>query len=278
MKMGIFDDILGPLKDLIGSLTRPVKVIKKVLGEVVEFTEEIVESFEDMLATLRDLFNESHVETMFLSPFKDAAFTAISSIEKLLALAAKAGEPTTEGIEEILMAPILTSYTVMREALKLMGNAFESFITELNEKTISFPRGIHSEFSRVKSLIGSLPIEIKIVKSKIENEFRVKSNRAFAVLPDFPEVATTLGSNASGGVRSVGSRVAESFENIEHSIHQRLANENAVLDFFIIGIIILVIIVIASVFMITKSFIAIIAIIGIIVISLILLMVMEFLL
>ena len=77
MKMGVFDDIVDPIKGAFQSIVKgveiPIHVIESLFGKVIHFTEELIHQFLSMIEDLRNLFNASNIEILFLAPFKNAA-------------------------------------------------------------------------------------------------------------------------------------------------------------------------------------------------------------
>lgn len=273
--MGILDDILSPIRDIINGLEKPIATVERIFGEVINFTKQIIQSFIDMLDTLKDLFNASQVELMFLNPFKDAALTAVGSIEKLLAIASQAGVPTTDGLEDLIVGPIKLTYQAMRNNLGKMISTFGNLISEANARALAIPRGIASEFSRTKTMFASLEVDLKGIGAKIANEFSVASTPIYSVIPDFEDLGNVVTSNISGFVTTTGTSVRDDFTSIEQSVHRRFENENASVDFFYIAIFIMIIAVVGGLFMATRSIIAVIAVLVIIIIAFVFYMIFD---
>lgn len=257
--MGIFDDIVNPIKKAI---EKPIDVINKgveevehVFGEVVTFSEDLVKEFEQMIRDMEDLFKVKNVEMLFLDTFKNGAFTAISDIEKIATLMSAVSGISTEGLGDDLKASIRDTYSFLKGKLAFMTSELETIMAKIEDDEQGIKRGIYHEFERVKSLAKLLPLEIKILSRKIAEEFKVEGGKAFAVIPEFGEFAEKEGKDAFQNVKKVGTATRESFENLEQSIRKRLAAESAQVDLLPLLIVGLIVLLIVGIFMLTKSWI-----------------------
>lgn len=252
-KIGIFDDIVAPLKGLINDIQKPVDAVESIFGEIVQVTEQFIQQIMSMIESMRNLFNAQGVEVIFLYPFKDAALSALSSIDKLYQLMISVGAPIIEGTESTIMDPIDAVYASMRTAASAVLVTVSNIVTQIKDDFESMGHVIQGDFARLKALIDSMPVEIRILGRKIREELQVIGEDAFSVAMEVPDMSAKTGNLAFSSVRKVGTVVEADFTSLEASLKRRFANENAALDLLYLVIICGIIAVIVGVFMITHS-------------------------
>jgi hypothetical protein len=274
-KMGILDDIVSPIKDAISDLTVPVKAAENLFGEVIDFTEDIINEIKNMINELENLFNASSVEVLFLNPFKDAALSAIGSIEKLFTLISSVSGITADGLKDELMVPLQGAYDHMKSALSFFKDEMNSMITEIENGEEELKRGLYHEFTRIASAIEVLPSEISILAKRIERGFKVEAGKAFAIIPEFGEMAEKSGARAFATIKKTGEAAEVDFEEFEQNVKTRMKNESDNVDLYYLLALGLVVAVIAAVFMLTHSLILVQIIMAFIVIVLISYLIFE---
>jgi hypothetical protein len=277
--MGIFDDIVSPVKNALDNIVRGVEVpidkVESIFGEVIRFTDQLVKDFLNMIEDLRTLFNATNVEIMFVSPFKEAALTAIGDVKKLYALIIQASAPLADGVKDDLMIPINAVYSRMRSGMRDMTMEIGKLLEGIEREGQRVSHNIYSDFNRVKASLEAFPIEISMLKNKIERQFKVVAEDAFNVLPDVPEMLEKEGANAFHAVKTSGQVISTDLTGFESALKRRFDNENAVLDFFYIVVLSAILVALVSVFMITKSISLIINIIIMILVAIILYILLE---
>lgn len=251
--MGILDGILSPIKDLISGLTHPIKTVENLFGETIEFTEDIVEGFIDMINEMENLFNASGMETLFIHPFEDAAMEAIGSIDKLFVLISSVSGIRADGLKDELMVPLKGAYDHMKSALSSFKEEMLALIEKIEDEEGELKRGLYHEFTRISSIIEVLPSEISVLSKRIEEGFKVEAGKAFAIIPEFGELAEKEGARAFGVVKRVGQTAEVDFEAFERDLQTRMKNESDNVDLYYLVAISLVIAIVASVFMLTHS-------------------------
>lgn len=280
--MGIFEDIVSPVENAFKSIVKgvevPIHVIESIFGTVIKVTEEFITSVLNMIEDLRNLFNASNVEILFLSPFKDAALSVVGSVDKLYNLITQASAPTAEGVKEELMVPINAVYSKMKSGMNDMVGKLGNLLTRLQTEGQRVMHSIMEDFHRIKALLETFPVEIGILKRKIASEIKVVGADAFSIVQDIPEMIERDGANAFHAVKKKGDVVGADFTNFESSLKRRFTNENAALDLFYLVLIGGIIAVFIAIFMVTKSIALIVNILVIVLIALVLYGVTEFLL
>jgi hypothetical protein len=238
---------------VINGLEKPVEVVEKVFGEVIQITEEIIKSILNMIEEMRNLFNARGVETMFLNPFKEAALSALSSIDKLYQLIVSVGSPMLDGVETDIKTSINDVYASLRNDVSSVLSAVNDIKTRVKEDFEATGYGIQEDFMRLKALTESMPVEISVLTRKVRQELRVVGEDAFSVPLVVSEEAKKVGSHAFASVRKTGAAVRTDFSQLEQKIHTRLENENAMLDLLCVVVVGAVIAAIVSIFFLTRS-------------------------
>jgi len=259
---------MGPLKDLINGLEKPIQVVEKIFGEVIDMTEELIASIRNMISDMENLFNAHGVEIIFLYPFRDAALAAVKDVETLYRLISSVSSPVIDGVEDIIMTPIKATYSLMRTSMNDMLDTLEAIVTKIKNDMSVISHSIQGDFTRLKSLVDSIPVEITVFARKIQAELTVVGEDAFQILPEFADMAEKTGSTAFSAVKKAGTVVAADFTSLEASLKRRIDNESAVLDLFYLVIIGGILAVIIGIFMVTHSIKIIIILLVIFVISL----------
>lgn len=280
--MGIFDDIVDPIKGAFQSIVKgveiPIHVVESLFGQVIHFTEELIHEFLNMIEDLRNLFNASNIETIFITPFKDAALDTVGDVRKLYALIVQASAPVADGVKDDLMVPINAVYSTMKSGMMDMTSKLGDLLAKIEEEGQKVAHSIWSDFNRVKASLEAFPVELGILKRKIVEEFKAVTADAFGVLPDVPEMLEHAGASAFHVVKKRGEVIGADFTNFEASAKKRFENENAVIDLFYIVMIGAVLVALVSIFMITKSMALIMTIVIMILVALVLHVVVEFIL
>lgn len=281
MKIGIFDDIVSPIKDalqaVVSGVEKPIRTVESIFGEVINFTKEFIQSVVNMIEDMRNLFNARQVETIFLYPFKEAALTALKDIETIYQLMISVGKPSIDGVEETLMAPIDAVYQGLRVSARAVLGSVNNIIVHIKEDLESAGHAIIGDFVRLKALIDSLPVEMKILGRKIRQELSVVGDDAFDMAMPIPEFGVKAGNFAFSEVRKTGTVVAADFSALESGIKRRFANEHAVLDLLYIAIIGGIIAALVTIFMVTHSIKVIVIILIMMVVSILIFAITELL-
>lgn len=266
--MGIFDDIIKPVTDLINGLEKPIHVVESIFGTVIDMVEETIADIRSMIEDMRNLFNAANVESLFITPFRDAALTAVKDVDTLYKLISSVSSPVIDGVESDIMNTINTAYNTLRNGLKVMLTAMAAIMNRISQDLQNATHVIHGDFQRLKSLIESFPAEIAILSRKIGQELLVVGDDAFDILPEVKDIAISAGNSAFSAVRKAGTVVAADFTSLETSLKKRIDNENAAYDLLIIVIVMSIIALLVGVYMLTHSITLIIIVIIIIIISL----------
>jgi archaellum component FlaC len=244
---------MAPIKSVINGLEKPVKVVESVFGEVIKITEEIIQSIEEMIEEMRNLFDNAGVDALFLNPFTNAAFTALSSIEKLYQLISSVGTPIIDDAESLVMEAANSVYASLRNDMNTVMSTLDDIKTRINEDLEKTGHGIQEDFMRLKTLVESLPVEISILGRKIRQELRVIGEDAFTVPLVVSEEVRRAEGFASASVKKAGTVVGADFASFEASLHRRLSNENAMVDLLCMVIVVVVIAAIVGIFLLTHS-------------------------
>lgn len=266
--MGIFDDIIKPVTDLINGLEKPIHVVESIFGTVINLISDTIADIRNMIEDMRNLFNAANVETLFITPFKDAALTAVKDIDTLYKLISSVSSPVIDGVESDLMIPINAAYSALRAGLKVMLTATATIINRISQDLQDATHVIHGDFQRLKSLVESFPPEIAILSRKIGQELLVVGDDAFDILPEVADMAVSAGNSAFSAVRKAGAVVAADFTSLEASLKRRIDNENAAYELLLIVIVMSVVALLVGIYMLTHSIMLIIIVIVIVIISL----------
>lgn len=260
--MGILDSILSPIRHVISGLESPVHAVEEVLsdaehvfGEVISFTEDLIREFRSMITDLESLFHASKVEKLFLSPFKEAAFLAVGSIEKLFDLMVEVSDISADGVKDLIMDPVKDAYGFMKKSLEFFKDEMKNMIDDIEDAAAALKRGLLHEFKRIESVIELLPTELKIISRRIKEEFEVSIQKAGGEIFEFGEFAEREVKTAAGKVTKRGEATRDTFESIEKSVKNRLAAESAQVDFVAFAVIGLLLALVAGIFMVTQSWI-----------------------
>lgn len=251
--MGIFGDIIAPVKDLINGLEKPIHTVESIFGTIINMTEQVISDIRDMITDMENLFNAHNIETMFLYPFKDAALAAVKDVDTLYKLISSVSSPVVDGVEDTLMVPIKATYAMMRSGMRLMLTTLGTVMTKMEHDLQDATHVIQGDFARLKAVVQSIPVEITILGRKIGQELKVVAEDAFSVLPEIPDMLEKAGNTAFSVVRKTGTIVETDFSAVESSIKKRFDNESAVMDLFYLVVIGGIIAILVSVFMATHS-------------------------
>lgn len=255
LKMGLLDAVLAPIREVTSSLEKPINLVKKVFGEVVEFTEEVINMIEKMINDIEDLFNASEVEHIFLYPFKEAALKAIGSVEKIYELL-KDLIPSASGYKEFILSPLKDAYSIARSSTKNLLDEGKKIIDSIDSKIYSGFSIVRNHFETVGATLETFPSELLTVSETIKRNFEIEVTKLFHVVPEFTGYIKNETDDLTHFVKNSVTTDVESFKNIEEGLKSRIASENSSIDFFIIISVVLFLAIIGGIFYITKSLVA----------------------
>lgn len=250
--MGILDSILGPIKDVINSLTKPVTLVKKVFGEVIDFTEETLNLIEGMIKDIENLANEHEIEGIFLYPFKDAGLKVVDSVEKIYDII-KDLKPSADGYTDLILLPLEDAYSVLKTNTKELLDKGKIILDEISVADTELISNVKNHFETMTLTLESFPQELKSLKTSIRRNFEIEEDNLFNIVPEIMANVKTEEIETEQKVTNMTQVDVESFKNVEESLKNRIANENAVLDFFYIFLFLFIIGIFFSLYFFTKS-------------------------
>jgi len=274
--MGILDDILSPVKDIINSLEKPVHVVEGIFGEIIKFTKEIIETLIEMIHEIESLFNKSEIETIFLAPFKDAALVAVGSVKLLLDLLAPFA-PNTEGSKELIMAPIEDAYSLMKDSFNKVKDEVKIFISEIESESLELVTGTNSKFESFLIKVESIPSSIKQIADKLKDNFKVETGKIFDIESEYNPYTKTGNFITDKKIKQRLTTNVESYANVEEKISARIHNEHAALDTLYLVLFFVIVGMLGVIYYVTRSLLPIVVLLGIIIIAIILYMIFELL-
>jgi hypothetical protein len=241
---------------LVNGIQKPIKNVESILGQEIDLTDDIIKSIMEMIEEMRNLFNARKVEVMFLQPFKDAALTALSSIDKLYKLIISTGTTIIDDAKDTVMGPINDLYASLRSALNDVSTSAHDIIVYIEDKLGSTEHYIQGDFMRLKTITSAMKGEVGTLRAKIREELSVVGEDAFSIkmiVPDMASKAAHGARIASLSMKKVGTVVETDFSDIEASLKKRFINEHAALDMLYMVIIVCVIAMLVFVFAVTHS-------------------------
>lgn len=266
--MGILDDIISPIKDVVDTLEKPVKVVENIFGVIIKITKEIVEMILNMVSEIENLFNASQIETIFLSPFKEAALSAVGSVKKLLDLLAPFA-PNSEGASELITEPIKDAYLMLKNSMDKVSTEVKLIMERIESESLDLIEGTESKFDSFLLKVQNIPSSINEISNKLKGNFKVETGKIFEIPSSFNPVAKADAFTSQKKVGNNFSTNVESFDDVKEKITSRFKNEHSALDMMYALIFFVIVGIIGAVYYVTQSFLPIIIIGGLIMISLI---------
>jgi hypothetical protein len=248
--MGIFGDILSPLKDIIHGLAHPVAEVERIFGTVISLTEGIITELVSLVGQLENLFDQNKFSEIFIDPFKNAIITSLNGIDTLSQLIFKYGSEQFDDIRQVLEDPSSNVYKRIHEGLAFLK---QGYIDIVNNITPIPTRVIDASTRDLHSFIARIDNDIELIKREVKSIFRVTSSKSAEITQEFIQFARTGGANVSHDVNRVGSIVVDDARDLKASIDRRLANEHSALTLLVVIIVGFLIIGLIFIYTMTKS-------------------------
>lgn len=257
--MGLIDTILGPLKEVTNGITKSVKFVEKIFGEAVELVEEVIDAIEAMIKDIENLFNASKIEKIFFHPFNSAALAAVGSVTLILDLLSDIA-PTADGFKDFLIEPIDEAYKVMKKSVINLKNEGQDIIAKIEGVDYKLISTVENRFETFSIIFASFPDDFAEISSKIKNEFEVKGEKLFNVVPEFGGYVKKESMEVEQKISNNINTDVESFKNIERTMKTRFANENYSADLIPVIMFVVFFAALAIIYYVTKSLISVITI------------------
>lgn len=253
--MGLLSVIIEPIKSIINGLEKPVELVKKVFGVVVDLIKETIQLIEQMIDDIISLFNYHKIESIFLYPFNEAALVAVGSIEKMMTLL-REFLPNPDNYKDIIYNVIDDAYQDILETTKRLKDSGISVLDELKNASYGEFETVKHRFESIGAVLDEFPQEIDLMIIKVKDMFEIEKGKLFHVVPEFVNYAKAREITAERKIKNVMTTDISSFKDIEESIKTRLANENSQIDFLMIFVFVGIIGLIGAVYYFTNSMVA----------------------
>lgn len=250
--MGLLSFIIAPIKDIISGLEKPVELVEKVFGIVVELIKETIQLIEKMIDDIISLFNYHKIEAIFLYPFKEAALVAVGSVEKMMTLL-REFLPNPDNFKDDIYNAIDDAYQEILSTTKRLKNTGIKVLDELRDASYGEFETVKHRFESIGSTLDEFPQEINLMIIKVKDIFEIEKGKLFHVVPEFTNNLKSREIAASQKIKNIMTKDVSSFKDVEDSLKTRLANENSQIDFLMIFIFIGIIGLIGAVYYFTRS-------------------------
>lgn len=255
-KMGFLDDILGPIKGVINDVENAVDEAVNLFGEVARFLMDVINTIKDVIRQISQLFNERKIEYMFIHPFKEAAFRALSDIKELVSLAVKAGGSGVELITEIADEAEYSIRAVIvkvKDGLTTFEDVTSRLIHDIKEEIRNIDFDISTSFAKLHSEIGSIPSYLDDFGSAVMNMFTVNTKKAYRTPIEFSNSLESRSIEPKHSITRAGTISYQPLDEFEKAMKARVKAESDALDIIVLVVVGLVFGAIIGVYMITNS-------------------------
>jgi hypothetical protein len=249
-KMGIFGDILAPLKDIIHGLQYPITEVERIFGTVITITKDIINELVSLVTEIENLFNGAKFEELFVTPFKDAVLTALHGIDSLTALIFNYGQEDFADVKTVLEDPIKGVYALVSDSIHELHKAYTDIINHL---TPGITRVMDNSMRDVHLVIARIDDDISLIKQEVKVIFRVTTAKATAIEQDFVGFAKNGVTTLQGDVNKVGTLAIGDASVLLHSIENRLKNESGAIDAFIGVMVVMFVVGVIGIYLATHS-------------------------
>ena len=227
--------------DIIHGLEAPVAEVERIFGTVIQITEDIINQLISIVKELDDLFDEAAFEQILVTPFKTAILTVLNGIESIFSgLIFMYGQEGFSDVTDVLQSSIQGIYSGIKDGLADMNAAYMYIVNNISPGPT---RIIDGSLRDVNRLIDRVEADVHLLKQKVKNICQVTYAEATDIKQEFVGFAKGAASSLEGDVNRVGNIIVDDTKDLLHQATNRMKNENAVVDLFIllmIGIIPLV--------------------------------------
>lgn len=253
--MGLLSVIIDPIKDIINGLEKPVQLVEKVFGVVVDLVKQTIQLIEQMIDDIISLFNYHKIESIFLYPFNEAALVAVGSVEKMMTLL-KEFLPNPDNYKDDIYNAIDDVYKDILDTTKLLKKSGLAVLEELKNASYGEFETVKHRFESVGAILDEFPQEIDLMIMKVKDVFEIEKGKLFHIVPEFTNFVKAREITAQRKIKNVMTTNISGFKDIEDSLKTRLANENSQIDFLMIFVFVGIIGLIGGVYYFTKSTVA----------------------
>lgn len=248
--MGIFSFALQPLMDIIHGLEAPVAEVERIFGTVIQITEDIINQLISIVKELDDLFDEAAFEQIFVTPFKTAILTVLNGIESISGLIFMYGQEGFSDVTDVLQSSIQGIYSGIKDGLADMNAAYMYIVNNISPGPT---RIIDGSLRDVNRLIDRVEADVDLLKQKVKNICQVTYAEATDIKQEFVGFAKGAASSLEGDVNRVGNIIVDDTKDLLHQATNRMKNENAVVDLFILLMIGIILLGIIYLYILTRS-------------------------
>lgn len=237
--MGLFDEILKPLTDIINGLEKPVEEVEKIFGEVIEITKEIIRNIIDMIKEIENIFNEQTFEDIFIKPLKDVLSDTVNSVEKIFSLIIRFSGIATESSFDLMKIPVEDAYRVLKYGI---GKFKEVYTDIINRMESGIEKSFDTSVEITHSLIRDIENETILIEQKIKELFKITYVDSVDIVKDFTSFVETKPVNMFHRVTKVGTDTLHDLSEVLKSAEKRLKNEAMALESMILFLIVMVVV------------------------------------
>lgn len=248
--MGIFGDILSPLKDIIHGLEYPVEEVQRIFGTLITITKDLIAELVQLVQNIENLFNVGTFTSIFVTPFQTAILTAVDGIDRITALIFNYGKEEFTDIKTELEDPIINAYGIVKSGI---SDLKAEYVKIINSITPVPTRILDSSTREVHVLLNHIDDDIGLIQQEIKSIFQVTSADATAIVRDFEHFASRGATALTVDVNRVGTIAVDDARDLLQSVENRFKNENSAVDALIAVMVVLAIGGIITLYLLTHS-------------------------
>jgi len=276
--MGLLGDILSRVKDVISDVETAVEQAVKLFGEVARFLEDVIRTIKQVIEEITTLFNLSKIEYMFIHPFKEAAFTALSDIKYLVSIAIRAGGEGKNILNDIIDGAEQSINAVVqkiKDGMSDFEDATSRLIQKIKDEAKNISYDVFASFDEAFNDIESFPSYLDDFGKAVEKMFRVEVRKTYKVVTEFDDVVEKSVVQTKHDIASIGERTFQPLDKFKQTIETRIRSEGSALDLLVLIFIGLIIGAVIGVYMITHSVSTVIFVVSFLVILMLIVLVVE---
>ena len=247
--MGLFGDILAPLKDIIHGLTYPVDEVKRIFGTIITITEQLIEQLISLVNEIENIFDGQKFIQIFITPFENAILTALNGIETLASLIFNYSSESFDDITQILEDPIKGVYAEIRRGIADLNS---EYVDIMNKITPIPGRIVDTSLNDLNSFVDRIDNTVLLIQQEIKSMFSIVSAEGTDIKQDFVSFASNGITTISADINQTGTIAVQGTEALMQSVENRMKNESSAMDLFILIMVGLVVGGIISLYAITR--------------------------
>lgn len=278
--MGLLDDILSPVKDVISDVETAVEQAIKLFGEVARFLEDIIRTIKQVIEEITTLFNLSKIEYMFIYPFKEAAFTALNDIKSLTDLAIRAGGEGKNLLDDIIgdaEQSISAVIQKIKDGMSDFEDATSRLIQKIKDEAKNISYDVFASFDEAFNDIESFPSYLDDFGKAVEKMFRIETRKTYKVITEFDDVVEKSIIKTKHDISSIGERTFQPLDKFKQTIESRIRSETSAFELLTLIFVGLIVGAVIGVYMITNSVSTVIFVVSFLIILMLIALVVELL-